>query len=281
MYVSAIWGTYMKKVIATIMAAAVMLSQLSLLVKATDGNPLAVSNRVTADINELRQREEDIKNQRAAQKAASRALINYGKTTGKTNDLSFYINRKNLTKREFEAFKWSFIFSQFAHPLEDSLLNVFDQDFFQELSKADLDIDSVRTTILNSGLVADSDDIKASSMDTDLQAMMLQDVNFNELAEVIKSNYAIYPLVDSNGTPASLDSFISGDLGLYEPFFIYDTHGTADSVNELNALLYSKDKLTDLDKNYGDKWTLTGFTTDDSAEPYKVPVLYFMTVIHF
>ena len=54
MYVSAIWGTYMKKVIATIMAAAVMLSQLSLLVKATDGNPLAVSNRVTADINELR-----------------------------------------------------------------------------------------------------------------------------------------------------------------------------------------------------------------------------------
>lgn len=275
MYVSAIWGTYMKKVIATIMAAAVMLSQLSLLVKATDGNPLAVSNRVTADINELRQREEDIKNQRAAQKAASRALINYGKTTGKTNDLSFYINRKNLTKREFEAFKWSFIFSQFAHPLEDSLLNVFDQDFFQELSKADLDIDSVRTTILNSGLVADSDDIKASSMDTDLQAMMLQDVNFNELAEVIKSNYAIYPLVDSNGTPASLDSFISGDLGLYEPFFIYDTHGTADSVNELNALLYSKDKLTDLDKNYGDKWTLTGFTTDDSAEPYKVPVLFY------
>lgn len=275
MYVSAIWGTYMKKVIATIMAATVMLSQLSLLVKATDDNPLAVSNRVTADINELRQREEDIKNQRAAQKAASRALINYGKTTGKTNDLSFYINRKNLTKREFEAFRWSFIFSQFAHPLEDSLLNVFDQDFFQVLSKADLDIDSVRTTILNSGLVADSDDVKASSMDTDLQAMMLQDVNFNELAEVIKANYAVYPLVDSNGTPASLDSFVSGDLGLYEPFFIYDTHGTTDNAEELNALLYSKDKLTDLDKNYGDKWTLTGFTTDDSAEPYKVPVLFY------
>lgn len=273
----------MKKLIAVIMAATVFLSQLSLVVFAAEENPLQSEDKITSEIIALKQREEEIQNKRAAQLAASKALVDYGKTTGKTDDLSFYINRKFLTKREYEAFKWSFIFAQFAHPLEDSLLNVFDQEYFQQMIDQDFNIESLRSVLINKGLAPSSDNA-STSFDAELQAMMLQDTNFNELVEVTKKNYAVYQLVDRNGSPVSFSSMISGEQPLYEAYYIYDTlavikNGATVTENELNSLLYNQDKITDLDSKYEDQVEIQGIAAseeeDTAANATMVPVLFY------
>lgn len=272
----------MKKLIAMIMAATVALSQLSLVVSAAESNPLQSEDKITAEIMALKQRQEEIKNKRAAQLAASKALVDYGKTTGKTDDLSFYINRKFLTKREYEAFKWSFIFAQFAHPLEDSLLNVFDQEYFQQMIEQDFKIESLRSVLINKGLAPTSDNA-STSFDAELQAMMLQDTDFNELVQVTKDNYAVYNLYNRNGTQITFGDMISGEQPLYGGYYIYDTLAVikdADtSADELNSLLYTQDKITNLDDKYESKVEIKGIAAnaeeDTAVNAVMVPVLFY------
>ena len=273
----------MKKLIAIIMAATVFLSQLSLVVFAADDNPLQSEDKITSEIIALKQREEEIQNKRAAQLAASKALVDYGKTTGRTDDLSFYINRKFLTKREYEAFKWSFIFTQFAHPLEDSLLDVFGQEYFQQMIDQDFNIESLRSVLINKGLAPSSDNA-STSFDAELQAMMLQDTNFNELVEITKKNYAVYNIYNRNGSPITFSEMISGEQPLYGAYYVYDTlavirNGATVTENELNSLLYNQDKITDLDSKYEDQVEIQGIAAseeeDTAANATMVPVLFY------
>lgn len=234
-----------KRIISILLLCLFIFIQLTSIAYA-DEHPLAVSDRITTELALLQRRKDDIAATRSALQSASKAQVAYGKSTNKTNDFSFYLNRKILTKKEFEAFKWSFVFSQFARPLQDCLLDVFSQDFFNEMISQNFDINSVRDSIINGLFSSTTDDSlndNAQNMDNDLNVMMLESINFNDLVDVITQNYAVYALHDENGSDVFLNALLEGSFGLYQPFYIYDTtieDISSSQVNMLNGLYYNQ-----------------------------------------
>lgn len=245
----------MKRILSGLLVFIFAFTQLTTIASADV--PLSVSDRVTDSLADLQQRQEDIERQKQAQKALVDSALLYGKTTGKTNDLSFYINRKSLTKREYEVFKWSFIFSQFARPFQDTLLDVFEQKPIKDMCEKDFNMTSVYNSIMDAGLTAFSDD-EWESRGLDLDYMMLQDVNVNELYKVTKANYALYPIYNYKGSRISLTSLLNGDMGLYEPMYLYDTTiertgNYANDTDKLNEAYYSQQRLTIESDYFGDE----------------------------
>lgn len=227
------------KILAGIMS---VISAINMAATAFADNPLQLSDRITQDAENARLREEEIKNKRIQQQSTKSSYVNYGTTLQGNDSIAFYINRKNMTKKEYDAFKWSFIFSQFARPLQDGLLDVFNQDSFREMIEKDFNITSVKTTLTNSQLNPNTDTV--------LQAM-LDDVNFTELEDTIRDNYAYYFLHDGNGTAATLSRLVNTTDSKVDPlgvvYYIYDTQLSAVKSQEdlANALLYNQHILGD------------------------------------
>lgn len=228
----------MKKVIISIISCFLILSQ-AVGVVAYASNPLQLSDRVTQKANAAKEREQDIQNKRATQASTNSAFTTYGINSGDTDDFSFYLNRKYMTKREYEAFKWSFIFTQFAKPLQQSLLDVLSEPLFEEMVNLDMTVDSVQSTLERGGINPNTDKVYNA---------MLQDVNFSDLVDVINKNYAVYPVHDSNGNSVTLKTMLSGTMPLYQPLYIYDTIWKTPGDSEIsayNSLLYNQHVLGD------------------------------------
>lgn len=205
-------------------------------------NPLQLTDRLTQDAEAERLRNEEIGNKRLQQQSTKNSFIDYGTALQGNDSIAFYINRKNMTKKEYDAFKWSFIFSQFAEPLKDGLLDVFNQQVFREMIEKDFNIESIKTTLTNSQLNPNTDTV--------LQAM-LDDANFTELEDTIRENYAYYYLHDGNGNAATLGRLVNTVDSKVDPlgvvYYIYDTQIGAVSGQEdlANALLYNQHILGD------------------------------------
>lgn len=227
------------KILAGVMS---MATAFSMAATAFADNPLQLSDRITQDAENARLREEEITNKRIQQQSTKSSYVNYGTTLQGNDSIAFYINRKNMTKKEYDAFKWSFIFSQFARPLQDGLLDVFNQNAFREMIEKDFNITSVKTTLTNSQLNPNTDTV--------LQAM-LDDVNFTELEDTIRDNYAYYFLHDGNGTAATLGRLVNTTDSKVDPlgvvYYIYDKQLSAvkDQADLANALLYNQHILGD------------------------------------
>lgn len=241
-----------------------------------DSHPLAVSDRITSELAALQSRKDDIAATRTAMHSASVAQVAYGQSTGRTDDFSFYLNRKILTKKELEAFKWSFIFSQFARPLQNGLLDVFSQDFFDEMISQDFDIESLKSTLVNGLFNPQTDnslDANAADMNDDLAVMMLDSVNFNDLVDVIEQNYAVYALHDINGSEIKFSTVLNGARSIYEPFYIYDisisdsTVGK-DNINMLNGIYYNQSLI-------GNNSFSSRLPTVDDITEIEVPVAFY------
>lgn len=254
----------LKRIVAGIVCAVM---SVSVTLTAFADNPLQLNDRLTEQAQKEQERKDKIALDKATQQATQQALVAAGKNNPDLSDLSFYINRKYMTKGEYEAFKWSFIFSQFARPLQDSLIDIFDKKFFQEMISDDFEITSVKQTLINAGLDPSKDD--------EIIAAMLSNVNFNDLVDTIKANYATYNLVDANGGALTLAEMCCGasytaystataDDGtvtttytkasgiqsaysvtpIYKKYYIYDTMASKIS-NPYNSLVFNQQILGD------------------------------------
>lgn len=231
----------MKKAISVLLAVVLSVSQLALCAEAAS-NPLQASDRITQQLADTASRKQEIENARIQRANMKNAAVTYGATSKDTNNLGFILNRKTMTKREFEAFKWSFILSQFAVPLEDSLVDVFSQNLFNQMIEKNMDISAVQDALQYGG--ANPDDIKVMSS-------MLQDINFNDIVDTIKDNYSLLYLYRENDTALTLADLLYGGPAINERFYVYDTiivPGSGVSTDELNALYYQQDKLADASK---------------------------------
>lgn len=219
-----------------------LVTTVSMVTTAFADNPLQLTDRLTQDAEAERLRNEEIENKRLQQQSTKNSFIEYGTALQGNDSIAFYINRKNMTKKEYDAFKWSFIFSQFAEPLKDGLLDVFNQQVFREMIEKNFNIESIKTTLTNSQLNPNTDTV--------LQAM-LDDTNFTELEDTIRENYAYYYLHDGNGNAATLGRLVNTVDSKVDPlgviYYIYDTQIGAVSGQEdlANALLYNQHILGD------------------------------------
>lgn len=238
----------MKKAISVLLAVVVSLSQLALCAEAASDNPLKASDRITTQLAETLERKQEAESARIQRDNMKDAAIKYGATADTTNVLGFMLNRKTMTKREYEAFKWSFIISQFAIPLEDSLLDVFEQKLFNTMIEKNMDITSVEN-YLNYGGV-NPDEIKVNSS-------MLQNVNFPDLVETIKSNYSLLSLyklqpgakeTDPEGaSPLHLTDVLYGSPAINERYYVFDSQlHSQNSADEVNWLYYNQAALADI-----------------------------------
>lgn len=254
----------MKKAISVLLAVVLSVSQLALCAEAAS-NPLQASDRITQQLAETTARKQEIEAERIQRENMKRAAFKYGQTADTSNNLGFILNRKTMTKREYEAFKWSFILSQFAVPLEDSLLDVFSQKYFNDMIEANMDIAAVQDVLQYGG--ANPNDIKVT-------ASMLQDANFNDIVDTIRSNYSLLYLYKENGNPITLADLLYGGSAVNERFYVYDTVLQAtgnSSIEELNALYYQQEKLADKDN-------LPDYKISD---PLRIPVAIYDASFYF
>lgn len=231
----------MKKAISVLLAVVIALSQLALCAEAatTTDNPLKSSDRITTQLAETLNRKQEIEAARIQRENAIDAAVAYGKTSGNTNDLSFLINRKTMTKREYEAFKWSFIISQFARPLQDSLLDVFNQTLFNSMIDTFYgsggELQGVKH-FLEYGGASPSD----FDQETSILGTMLEDTDFAELQEEIKRNYSLLSIYTESGNTVTLNDLLSGSLAVFERLYVYDTIINTDQPDIINSLYYNQ-----------------------------------------
>lgn len=172
--------------------------------------------------------------ERANEESMNRVAMNLGRLSSGSIDISHYINKKVLKKGELEAFKWSFIFSQFAIPLQDSLEDVFEQSIFKQMEEQDMAISSV-SSILGEGEYMQI---------LDAAGMMLQSTTYKQLKQTIKSNLYYLTLYDKNGAPVTLNDLLSSKCDAGTIYYIYDkVDNTSYNADTINDLYYNQGKL--------------------------------------
>lgn len=160
--------------------------------------------------------------ERANQESMNQVQIDLGRIDSETIDFSHYLNKKVLTKGELEAFKWSFIFSQFARPFIDGLDDVFANDVFQQMEENDTMISSVSSILGSSQMM--------TILDAD--GYMLSSTKYKDLKDQILDNLYYLTLYHADSedsptaTPVTLNDLLSGKYQANEIFYIYDRQQT-------------------------------------------------------
>lgn len=160
--------------------------------------------------------------ERANQESMNQVQIDLGRVDSETIDFSHYLNKKVLTKGELEAFKWSFIFSQFARPFIDGLDDVFANDVFQQMQENDTMISSVSSILGATQMM--------NILDAD--GYMLSSAKYKDLKDQILDNLYYLTLYHADSqdsmaaTPVTLNDLLSGKYQANEVFYIYDRQET-------------------------------------------------------
>lgn len=160
--------------------------------------------------------------ERANTESMNQVQIDLGRVDSETIDFSHYLNKKVLTKGELEAFKWSFIFSQFARPFIDGLDDVFANDVFQQMEESDTMISSVSSILGSTQMM--------NILDAD--GYMLSSAKYKDLKDQILENLYYLTLYhadsedSSSATPVTLNDLLSGKYQANEVFYIYDRQET-------------------------------------------------------
>ena len=235
----------MKRLFAA--ALAVLLAFSSTISAFAEGSPLASSDRLTSQLVALQKRKEEIDLMLTQRENAKKAAIYAGKNSGDSMDFSYYLNRKIVTKKDYEAFKWSFILSQFAVPLEDTLLDVLADSNMNKMYEENFTITGVKEYI-----ITDSTDTPSSSLTSEVA--MIQDTEIRSLVETMKANYAVYPIFDKNGSQVKFNALLNpGGLSIFDVFYLNDTLATTyadkttntDAKQASNALFYNQEYVKD------------------------------------
>ena len=209
--------------------------------------------RMSQTLEEKEQQAIDAEISRANEESMNRVAINLGRLDSSTIDLSHYINKKLITKGELEAFKWSFIFSQFARPFQDSLDDVFNQSVFQQMESNDTMISSVASVLGASEYISI----------TDADGLMLSSANYKELSKQIKNNLYYNTLYTADGAPVVLNDLLSDKFNANTVFYIYDrVENMGFSDQEMLELYYNQGKLANGGSQY-----------DFQCEEVMIPVL--------
>lgn len=227
-------------------ALAILLAMSSTVYAFADDSPLAASDRLTAQLVNIQRQREEIEKIILQRENAKKAAIYSGRNSSASNQLNYFINRKILTKRDYEAFKWSFILSQFAVPLESSFLDVLADENINKMVEDNFTVIGVKEF-----LITDSTDTAASNQNSEIA--MMQDTNFKDLVEHMKDNYAVYPIFDSNNTQPTLKDVLNKGFDIFEVLYLYDTlaaeypvtvsGNTLKSKDASNALFYNQENI--------------------------------------
>lgn len=235
----------MKRLFAA--ALAVLLAFSSTIGAFAEDSPLASSDRLTSQLVALQKRKEEIDLMLQQRENAKKAAIYAGKNSSDSKDLSYFINRKIVTKKDYEAFKWSFILSQFAVPLEDTLLDVLAENNMNRMYEENFTVTGVKEYI-----ITDSTDTPSSSLTSEVA--MIQDTEIRSLVETMKENYTVYPIFDKNDSQVKFNTLLNpGGLSIFDVFYIKDTLAKSyadsttnqDSKQASNALFYNQEYIKD------------------------------------
>ncbi len=178
---------------------------------------------------------------RANEESMNRVQINLGRQDSATIDLSHYLNKKLIRKGELEAFKWSFIFSQFARPFQDSLDDVFTQPVFQQMETNDTMISSVSSVLGATEYMSI----------TDAEGLMLSSSKYKDLSRQIKNNLYYNTLYTEDGAPVVLNDLLSDKFNANTIFYIYDkVEKMGLSDDEMIDLYYNQGKLAEGGSQY-------------------------------
>lgn len=152
--------------------------------------------------------------QKQGNKALSSAAVNLGRNLDGTIDFSHYINKKTLTLEEYNAFRWSFIFSQFAHPFQDNMQTIFNQSLFQQMETQGLQLQSVAEALTS---VTEMDLVKIGT-----SGMMLQGSDFKELKDTIVGNLYYMSVYNAYGGGTTINDIFFGGGDAGQVFYVYD-----------------------------------------------------------
>ncbi len=193
---------------------------------------------------------------RANEESMNRVQMNLGRLDSSTIDLSHYLNKKIIRKGELEAFKWSFIFSQFARPFQDSLDDVFGQSVFQQMETNDTMISSVSSVLGAAEYMSI----------TDAEGLMLSSSKYRDLSRQIKGNLIYNTLYTKDGAPVVLNDLLSDKFNANTIFYIYDkVEKMGLSDEEMIDLYYNQGKLA----SGGSQYDLQTDTIQVPALPYN------------
>lgn len=162
-----------------------------------------------------------------------------------------YLGYKNITVDDMVAIKWSFILSQMATPLEESLEDVLNSDIVVEMKTKNLKISSMPESM--------DKDYSYNQLDTDFE---VESYEFAKVHETITKNMRYSRLFDSTGNQFTLKSFYNNvrrkeSVG-YISDYIY-TNRSNTTYDEMTQLpdrvesLYSYDDVNNA-SNLVDYW---------------------------
>lgn len=184
--------------------------------------------------------------EKAGNKALSEAAIMLGKNLDGTITFSHYINKKTLTLQEFNAFRWSFIFSQFALPFQDNMQTVFNQSLFQQMESQGIQLQSVAESLSS---VSTIDIAKIGTA-----GMMLQGSDFKELKDTIIGNLYYLTVYNAYGGGVTINDIFFGGGDAGQVFYVYDYVSGLDS--SANDYYFHQERLgneMEVDGNFSSK----------------------------
>ncbi len=163
------------------------------------------------------------------------------------HDLIDYIGYKNVTKTDMDAIRWSFILSQLATPLEESMEDVLKHDLVLQMKSKNL-------KIATAPLVSDKDYSyeQVSAMYTGEEYQVNAD-EFSKIYDTISANIRYNKLWDKYGNHFTIKSF-------------YDTTDRKNQIGFISDYVYTNKGNTIYDDNSKLFDVLTGLYSYDDIE---------------
>ena len=248
----------MKKILAVMLTVVLFVPQLALCASAATDNPIVIENRISDELLAMGNRENSISKQTAEDQIAA-AL--YSSISGDSTSLQYFLTNKSVTKKQFKMFNWSFIFSQFARPFQDSLQDVFNNEgnifisnFFSESNISNV-TKSVSSFLTSYNILGDdaTDEEKMQA----IGSFLIEDINVEEIKEYFSNsdNYTILNVYRDDNTGASLTDVLCGGFDIFQRLYIYDTVYDYSQVSASEEGLLYLDELNEVAMgvlNYGD-----------------------------
>lgn len=119
-------------------------------------------------------------------------------------DVASYLDYKNISERDYEAYEWSFALSQLAKPFIESISDVLNNTVSKQMLTNDLAINN-EPEIINKDYVYVP--IPSSG-----EAYKITAVKYKEIYDTITKNLRYNKLVDASGTQYSLGTLLKGGV---------------------------------------------------------------------
>lgn len=283
----------MRKLLAVMLTVVLFVPQLALCASAATDNPIVIENRISDELLGISNKENSFSKQTAEEQLAASL---YSAVAGDSASLNYYVDNKKVTKKQLQMFNWSFIFSQFARPFEDSFQDIFhnkDNQFIDELLNESTIINGVSKFLVDFDIATDDGndnltDNKINGSNITSQAVgafLFEDINSEEIKEYFDDidNYRILNIYRDNDNGATLTDLLSGGLAIFQRLYIYDTVYEDSQVTEGNIYNFALDVLDAAAISDGDltDWSMSHRDVEIPIVSKKIPIFVYDSATAF